>query len=92
MKQSLITKGSRKAGHNEEGNLKGTGARHLYVPKDELLGKKTFLAEQGAFAGTQVKKEFMTSGRRGRQEYKDVFRSWSEKIRKAKTQLELNLL
>lgn len=51
-KVSLITKGSR----NQRRKSKGTGARHPYVPKDELLEKRTFLAEQGAFTGTQVKK------------------------------------
>jgi len=45
--------------------LKGTGAGHPHVPKDEPAGKKTSLAEQRALAGTQEKKgEFMTFGRR----------------------------
>ena len=36
--------------------------------EDELMGKKTGLAEQRALAGTQEKKrEFMTFGRRSRQ-------------------------
>ena len=52
----------------QEGNLKGTGAGHPHVLKDEPAGKKTSLAEQRALAGTQgKKKEFMTFGRRARQ-------------------------
>lgn len=42
---------------------------------------KSSLSEQADFAGIQVKKEHMTSGRRVRQEYKDVVRSCREKIR-----------
>ena len=51
----------------QEGNLKGTGAGHPHVLKDEQAGSKTSLAEQRALAGTWAKKgEFMTFGRRGR--------------------------
>lgn len=50
-----------------EGNLKGVGAGCPFVPKDELMGKKTSLVDQGTFAGTLGKKEFMTFERRGRQ-------------------------
>jgi len=50
----------------QEGNLKGAGADHLYVLKDELTGRKTGLAEQRALVGTQGE-EFLTFGRRGRQ-------------------------
>jgi len=38
-------------------SLKDTGADFPHVPQDELVGKMTSLAEQGAFAGTQEKKE-----------------------------------
>ena len=40
-----------------QGGLKGTGAACPYVPQDEPAGKMTGLAEQGALAGTQEKKE-----------------------------------
>ena len=39
------------------GSLKGTGAGCPHVPQDELAGKTTGLAEEGALAGTQEKKE-----------------------------------
>jgi len=38
-------------------SLKGTGAGCPHVLQDELVGKMTSLAEQGALAETQVKKE-----------------------------------
>ena len=37
--------------------LKGAGPGFPHVPQDELAGKTTGLAEQGALAGTQEKKE-----------------------------------
>lgn len=51
----------------QEGDLKGAGGGHLHVPKDELVGKKTSLAEERALAGIQEKKESWTFGRRGGQ-------------------------
>ena len=41
----------------QEGSLQGIGAGRPYVLKDELVGKKTGLAEQRALAGTREKKE-----------------------------------
>jgi len=39
------------------GSLKGTGADCPHVPREEPAGKTTSLAEQGALAGTQEKKD-----------------------------------
>ncbi|KAK4810447.1 LOW QUALITY PROTEIN: hypothetical protein QYF61_004227, partial [Mycteria americana] len=77
----------------QEGNPKGAGAGRPYVPKDKLVGKKTGLAEQGAFAGTQEKKESLRPLEEGgtQEDYKDVVRLCREEIRRAKAQLELNL-
>ena len=64
------------------------------MPKDELAGKKTILAEQRALAGTQEKKESLRPSEEGQatqEDYKDVVRLCREKIRRAKAQLELNL-
>jgi len=41
------------------GCLKGTGAGCPHVPQDEPAGKTIGLAEQGALAGTQEKKEVL---------------------------------
>jgi len=38
-------------------SLKGTGAGRPHVPQDKLVGKAAGLAEQGALAGTQEKKD-----------------------------------
>lgn len=46
-----------------EGNLRGTGAGCAHRPRDELMGNKTRLAEQGTQG---IKGEFMTFGRKGR--------------------------
>lgn len=56
--------------------------------KDEPAGKKTGLAEQGAFAGVQGrnKKRLKTQ-----EEYKDVVKLCRKKIIKLKVQLEFNL-
>lgn len=46
-------------------NLEGTRAAWRYVPKDELVEKKTCLAEQEAFPGTQqIKRRCITFGKR----------------------------
>ena len=55
-----VLKGKRSPGRLyilQERNLKGAGAGCPHVPKDELVGKKTGLAEQRDWAGTQEKKE-----------------------------------
>jgi len=41
------------------GSLKGTGAGCPHVPQDEPSVKMTCLAQEGAFAGTQEKKEIL---------------------------------
>jgi len=64
------------------------------VLKDELVGKKTGLAEQRALAGTQAKKRFYDLWKKGQatqEDYKDVMKLHREKIRRAKAQLDLNL-
>lgn len=55
--------------------------------------EKTSLAEQGALAGTQVKKEeLMTFGRMARQHRKtNAMRFCRKKIKRDKAPLELNL-
>jgi len=74
----------------QEGNLTGTGAGWPHVPKDKLSGKKTGLAEQRALSGKKL--EFMIFGRKATQEdYKDVMKLRREKIRRAKSQVEINL-
>jgi len=50
----------------QEGNLTGAGADRPHVPKDEVVGKKTGLANQRALA-QEKKREFVAFGRRGRQ-------------------------
>jgi len=39
------------------GSLKGTGEGCPHVPQDELMGRTSSLAEQGALAGNKEKKE-----------------------------------
>lgn len=55
----------------QEGYPKGAGADHFCVLQNEPLGKKTGLAEEGAFPETPGKKKkskrFTTFGRRGTQ-------------------------
>lgn len=60
------------------------------MPKDELMGKKTSLVDQGAFAGTLGTKEFMTFERRGRQLRKSTSMLLSHVRRKLERE-ELNL-
>ena len=64
------------------------------MPQDELAGKTTSLAEQGALSGTQEKKEGLPPVEERRaiqEEYRGLVRSCREEIRKAKAQLELRL-
>ena len=53
--------GQRGPGILQGGNLKGTGAACPHVPQDEPAGKMISLAEQGALAETQEKKEGLPS-------------------------------
>lgn len=58
--------------------------------RDEPLGKKTGLVEQGAVTGTQGKKDLWKKGLDALEDYKDVVRL-CRKVRKVKPQLEINL-
>ncbi|KAK4818656.1 hypothetical protein QYF61_017264 [Mycteria americana] len=62
---------------NEKEGLKGAGTGCPHVLKDELVGKKTSLAEQRALAGTQEKKrvyDLWKKGQATQEDYKDVVR------------------
>lgn len=65
------------------------------MPKDELAGKKTGLAEQKLLDGTQEKKRrdyhLWKKEQATQEDYKDVVRFWRMKIRRDEVQLELNL-
>lgn len=50
----------------QEGDLKGAGAGHLHVPKDEPVGKKTSLSEERALAGIQEKRRVYDLWNKGR--------------------------
>ncbi|KAK4827203.1 hypothetical protein QYF61_015231 [Mycteria americana] len=78
----------------QEGNLKVAGAGCTYVPKYELVGKKTSLAEQRGLAGNQEKRrvyDLWKKGQATQEDYKDVMGLCREKIRRSKAQLGLNL-
>jgi len=78
----------------QEGNLKGRGEGHPHVLKDEPKTNKTILAEQRSLVGTQENKrvyELWKKEQATQEDYKDVMRLCREKIRRSKTQLELNL-
>lgn len=74
-----VMKESSKAGHSSKKSLKDAGAGHPHVLKEELVGKKTGLAEQGVFTGTQDKKKDK-EGAGNPEEHKDVIRSCRKKI------------
>ncbi|KAK4832789.1 hypothetical protein QYF61_025657 [Mycteria americana] len=78
----------------QEGNLKGAGAGHPHVLKDEPAGKTTSLAEQESFGWNSGKKgvyDLWKKGQATQEDYKDVMRLCREKSRRSKAQLELNL-
>lgn len=53
-------------------NHKGIGSGSPNVPKVEPVGERVSLAEQRASSGTQEEKEFMNSGRRGKQHTRNI--------------------
>ncbi|KAJ7404797.1 hypothetical protein WISP_143561 [Willisornis vidua] len=79
----------------QEENLKNAEADCPHVLKDELVGKKTGLAEQRAFSGTHGGKkrvyDLWKKERVSQQDYKDAVKLCRKKIRRSKAQLELNL-
>jgi len=73
------------------GNPKCAGAGHPHVPKDELAGKKTILAEQRSLSGTQENRHLWKKGQATQADYKDVVRLCREKMTSAKVQLGFHL-